>query len=316
MRNIVVCSDSDLTRTIFLQLCGGLGNQMFQYAAGYTAAVRSGCRLLCDLRWFASQGKRAFQLDKLCVPIQYADSAQLADIYSSERWISRSHLRNALNRVLGWASGENPPVSLTRFAQAAIYDPAIFQLQCPAFLEGYFQSWRYFELCNADIRRFYRPAEQLSENTSRHAQSIASAACPIALHVRRGDYGFEKVTHDYHGLLSADYYRAALRIVESLAGGQGIVFVFSDDAESAKILFDGRKNVVFISGNEDRPWEDIYLMSLCRHFIVANSSFSWWGAWLSGSVDKIVVAPRAWYQPDVMRKQSTIDLIPPGWITV
>jgi hypothetical protein len=288
---------------------------MFQYAAGYAVAAHRGDRLLCDLHWYAEQDKRAFQLDRLNVPIEQVTPEQVATIFPfGRRKTLARRVRNASCHILGPIAGKRP-LTGTRFTQTGLhYDPAVFDLKGPAYLQGHFQSWRFFHGHDADLRKRYRPAARLSDNASRWIAAIAAERQPVAVHIRRGDYAAE--ANAYHGVLATAYYRKAIAIVEALMGDQAALFVFSDDVGSVESVLGNDQKVSIVSGNDERSWEDIYLMSSCRHFIIANSSFSWWGAWLSDQSEKIVIAPRAWLQPEVMRKLNTADLIPPGWITI
>jgi hypothetical protein len=101
-------------------------------------------------------------------------------------------------------------------------------------------------------------------------------------------------------------------------GARITAFVFSDDPNDAEAVLDfaPRGSLVHVRGDPHRPWEDMALMARCRHHITANSSFSWWGAWLNPSADKIVIAPREWFTPGELRQRNTCDLYPPGWILV
>ena len=146
---------------------------------------------------------------------------------------------------------------------------------------------------------------------------IETSRLPISVHVRRGDY-LKPGTLEYHGILDQPYYREALARLKAGAGEGAELFVFSDDAVAAEqvLNFVPKSRLVHVRGDQGRPWEDMALMARCRHHVIANSSFSWWGAWLSRSPDKIVVAPRAWFAPAELKKLSTADLYPPGWMLI
>jgi hypothetical protein len=114
------------------------------------------------------------------------------------------------------------------------------------------------------------------------------------------------------------YYREALARLEARVGHEAELFVFSDDAPAAEqvLNFVPKSRLVLVRGDPQRPWEDMALMARCRHHVIANSSFSWWGAWLNPSADKVVVAPRAWFAPNELGNRYTGDLYPPGWALV
>jgi hypothetical protein len=132
----------------------------------------------------------------------------------------------------------------------------------------------------------------------------------VSIHVRRGDYVANPINVAFHGALDLSYYRAALDALGPAAEG-ATLYVFSDDPAYCREHFKlGWPTVVVEPSHPDRPWEDLRLMAACRHFVIANSSFSWWGAWLSTHADKRVVAPRRWFSG---ADHDTSDLCPPDW---
>lgn len=299
-----------IARAVIVGIIGGLGNQMFQYAAGFSLAKDRDAPLVCDLRWYDGQLKRRFELDHLNVDVHRGGRAQLGAL--------RPHKagRDRLD-VLYPLLGKPRPQRIAWYTQPGFhFDGGIGALECPVYLEGYFQSWRYFERHDDEIRAMFAPAAPLSSPTRVYAAQIQRAPRPTALHIRRGDYASEAHTLAFHGVLPESYYRRGLDILRSMLGAPPDLFVFSDDLPFAREMLREHADAVFVDGNFERPWEDMHLMSLCRHFVLANSSFSWWGGWLSRAADKIVIAPRAWFQPAVMRTRNTADLIPDDWITV
>jgi hypothetical protein len=146
---------------------------------------------------------------------------------------------------------------------------------------------------------------------------IQASRLPISVHVRRGDY-LNPSTAKFHGILGEPYYRQALARIEAAIGGGAALFVFSDDPAAAEqvLNFVPKSRLVHVRGEPERPWEDMALMARCRHHIIANSSFSWWGAWLNPFPDKVVIAPRAWFAPTELKRHNTADLYPPGWGSV
>ena len=132
----------------------------------------------------------------------------------------------------------------------------------------------------------------------------------VSLHVRRGDFVNNPQTFSHHGVCEPGYYREAIgKIKEQHTDLE--VFVFSDDMDWAKANITTDLPVTFVNGAGRQDFEDLYLMSLCRHNIIANSSFSWWGAWLNPNPEKIVVAPARWFND---KNTDTKDLLPPEWV--
>ena len=174
---------------------------------------------------------------------------------------------------------------------------------CPdnVSLVGYFQSEKYFKHIEDDIRKLFGPK---SDALSCWASTQHLFDNPVALHIRRGDFLINSV---HHHNLSMKYYETALRAF----GSDRQVIIFSDDTDwcKAQPLFEGDRFLVCEGGG---PYTDLYMMSKCDDFIIANSTFSWWGAWLSHNEDKLVIYPDLWFGPNNIDK-STADLFPPEW---
>jgi hypothetical protein len=197
------------------------------------------------------------------------------------------------------------------------FDPNFFNQGPKLRLYGYFQSELYFAPIADTIRRLFQPREPLGPAAEEIARQIAGATLPVSVHVRRGDY-LKASVGSVHGILEAGYYARALRLMAGALGADMTLFVFSDDPAAAEAVIatvPGHRTVI-VRGDPDRPWEDMALMARCRHHIVANSSFSWWGAWLNPSADKVVIGPRLWFAPEALRRYNLCDLCPPGWILI
>lgn len=274
---------------------GGLGNQMFQYAVGRALALARGTTLELDRGWYLEEGQRAkvrrvFELD------------------SFELQARMTQYPAAL--VRRWEAGRltlpRRRMVVIRAADADMaFDQSILDAPDRTLLIGYWQSEKYFSGVADVIRRdfsFRRPAA--AENL-RMGEAIRGRGA-IAVHVRRADY----VSDPMHPTLGVEYYERAARIVLGRVADP-IFVVFSDDADWAKANLDFGCSTVYVTRNAGKSWEDLRLMTLCRHHIIANSSFSWWGAWLGTSPDKVVVAPERWFGDETL---DTRDLIPPGWV--
>ena len=177
-------------------------------------------------------------------------------------------------------------------------------------IKGYFQNEIYFKhLRNELLTEFQFP--NLDDINSAIAMNIEAHNDSVCIHVRRGDY-LLKHNLQIHGLLSLNYYQAAIKTIKSNLRNPHY-FIFSDDYEWCRQAFSGiSENMSLVTGNDKEAWKDLKLMSLCKHHIVANSSFSWWGAWLSTS-EGIKIAPLQWYADAVMNETAK-DLIPSTWI--
>lgn len=278
---------------------GGLGNQMFQYAAGYALSRRLGVAMQLDLSFYDAQDKRKCELAELCIDF---------DMRSPPSKDSKS------KKARFWGKRGGPECH-SYVEPFACYDVSFDALQSPCLIDGYFQSELYFEAYRKDIIRQYRPKEELTERNKAYLARIKSSACSVAVHLRRGDYLDSKIA-SVHGVLTEEYYENAIKILSSMVGVDHELFIFTDDPLFAREKWVANKSVVIVEGNDDYPVNDIYLMSACDHNIIANSSFSWWGAWLNKRKDKITIAPRQWFQPEVLRKKNTCDLYAKNWIVI
>ena len=187
------------------------------------------------------------------------------------------------------------------------FDPRIVSARPPVRLSGYFQSPRYFADAEAQIRAELAPPPEAG-----HAATLAQRigeSTSVSLHVRRTDYTLSHFA-SVHGLCAPDYYAAAVAELSQRLGPLEI-FVFSDDIAWAQANLDLGQPATFVSDGRVSDLGELWLMSLCRHHVIANSTFSWWGAWLSPNPDKIVIAPRKWFAAE---NYDTSDLVPEGWL--
>lgn len=273
---------------IAVRLLGGLGNQLFQYAAARATSLRLGCRLLLETA--ALETPEAGVTQRTYVLGAFAIAAERYSVAPGE-----------------WREYNEPHYH---------YDPSFEAIGPGTRLNGYFQSPLYFAAQAEAIRREISLAAAGSPAFTDFAARIRGSALPVSLHLRRGDFAADPHTLSFHGICGPEHYRRAMRIVEGLVGATPTYVVFSDDAAEARRLFGALPGAIFVATPQAAPWEDMLLMSLCRHHILANSSFSWWGSWLNASPDKIVVAPRAWVAREALRKLNTADLHPEGTILI
>lgn len=285
---------------IVSRLCGGLGNQLFQYAAARRLALRHDAELVLDASWYpvANDPDRAYSLDAFRVAARTI----------RDGWLT-AHVVEAWRRALRFVGRAPAGLRLRYVPQRHFhFDPAILELGDDVFLDGYWQSERYFADVEPVIREELQLAAPLSAESGRLATHIAAGAS-ASIHVRRGDYAAIPSTREFHGLCSPAYYDRAMRLIEEREPTVRY-FVFSDEPDWAEAKLPLRRATV-VRHNSRRPWEDLWLMSACDHHIVANSSFSWWGAWLGSRDDAVTVAPERWFAVDDL---DTRDLLPPAWV--
>lgn len=288
---------------VTVRLRGGLGNQLFQYAAGTAVAARLACPLLVETGDLGAvlpgDTPRAFELDWIVEPDHVLTGATLG----------RS-LR-LLRRVARKAPFAMGPKTFTEASFA--YDDRIDAVQPGTTLDGYFQSWRYFEAIEGPLRTSLLEAIPRSPWGTGIEEKLSAGGPWIAVHVRRGDY-LKPHNSAYHGLLGQSYYRAALAHLTRRGLDHRIV-VFSDEPDAARDLLGSRTSRVDVvrPPADSNPAESILLMSRAQAVVTANSSFSWWAAWIADPASSTVVCPVPWLSHAATDES---DLRPPGWVSI
>jgi hypothetical protein len=296
---------------VIVRLLGGLGNQMFQYAAGRAIAHRTSAPLRLDLAFYKRPAQssspdtsRTYDLDRLNIQ---AGIASRDDVQQ----IERAHRRSVLARIATRFPAIRPLCrDLVVNERHFNFDPGVTRLRGNVYLDGYWQSEKYFQRIAPAIRKELAVKGEPDDANREMARRIRRGFS-VSVHVRRGDYVSNSVTHAVHGTCTIDYYRAAIAQIVNV-GVQPELFVFSDDPAWAQENLRVDYPTTYVTHNgPDKSHEDLRLMSLCSHHVIANSSFSWWGAWLSDNPGKRVVAPRQWFRTV---ERNTADLIPPEWL--
>jgi len=286
---------------MIVKLKGGLGNQMFQYAFGRAVSLQKKYDLVFDISAYEENStrdtKRTLALNKF----------NTKGIFVSEKKGG-----GVFTRVIQKIGHVFSPL------QPYLFDKTAFEnARQDSYFEGFWQNEEYFVAIADIIRNDFLPKELLSGAAERVHERIRVTNDPISLHIRRGDYIQDKRTRDYHGPLDLTYYKKAIDYLEEKIGCHFSIFVFSDDIEWAKThmhsVVPSCAQIIYVSDNDIPDYEEILLMRTCKHHIIANSSFSWWGAWLNSSKNKIVIAPKQWVKnPSIDISQVT----PPDWIKV
>ena len=301
-------NDPGTNGTVVVRLGGGLGNQMFQYAAALGLAVQQGRALKMEVSNFEACEKRSYQLDCLKVPQNLYTGTPLFQPVSNS--IAARVIRR-IKRDVFKASALPKGVYCEPHLH---FDPAFFKLSgVEILLDGYFQSPRYFESVAQLLRERFQPAAPLSAKAADWAAKIAASPCSVSLHVRRSDY-LQAPHADLHGALDRGYYDRAVNLVQRLAGERVEFFLFSDEPDFIADAFADLPGAHVVRSDPHKSWEDLFLMARCRHNIIANSSYSWWGAWLNPAEDKRVIAPARWFTPDMLATCNVLDLYPDDWI--
>ncbi len=276
-----------------------MGNQMFQYAAARALSYRLGVPLGLDTSFINSR-RLSFQLEKFNLKFEKVPNSKLPP----------QRDKNILSWYL-WKLGLKEP---RIFREKTLgYDPKILYLKDNTYLIGYWQSDKYFLDLEDTIRNDFKiklPPTGLNLETY---EEIIETPETISLHIRRGDYLIER-NQKIHGVCSPKYNEIAIRKIGKLCSKTPTIFVFSDDPEWVSRNFKAPFQVRLMSHNSpENAIEDLRLMAACKHHIIANSSFSWWGAWLGKNNDKVVVAPAKWFSNP---KFSNPDIYCKNWVKI
>jgi hypothetical protein len=286
---------------IVVRLYGGLGNQLFQYATGRRLAYVNNTELGLDISDLLKINnkitKRNFELWRYPINARLLNSKEIT---ITNRYKNRILRRLPLSRP--WTSYEE------KFFN---FDPNVLSLNNEVYLDGYWQSPKYFQ----DIEDIL-----IKELTSTHLMGIKDEAISteikkfnsVSLHVRRGDYVSVQSVAKTHGVCTLDYYHESIELIMSRIDSPKF-FIFSDDVEWTRKNLKINAPTEYVSHNgEETAFQDLRLMSLCQNQIIANSSFSWWGAWLNTNKNKLVVSPKKWF----LDLRDTGDITPQDWLRI
>ena len=292
---------------IITEINGGLGNQMFQYACGRALAHKNKERLYIDTRSLINAKTTVeFTARPYELGIFNIQAEEMSPALRSRFFPKAIPLKVLYKWILNYKIYTEP---------AFYFNKAIFEVKGNVFLRGYWQTEKYLKAAEDIIRKDFAFEKKKNEETLALADSMQRTNA-VSLHVRRGDYVSSPSANSFHGLAGLEYYQKAIALIKEKTVDP-FFYIFSDDAAWAEEhLAKDNSNTLVIKHNTGKDsWQDMYLMSICNHHIIANSSFSWWGAWLNNKEGKIVTAPKIWFADEKMNNQ-TRDLKPAGWLEI
>ena len=289
---------------VVVHLSGGLGNQLFQYAAGRAVAFRTNSRLKLDTSSLSEGASREYRLNRFGVKAGIAGDLMISWLRRLDQPTTGGQIARAIHMLLPFCEWK-----VIRERQFH-FDSTILPHTGDVYMIGYWQTPRYF----AEIEDLLRGELKLTaslDDTAQETMSLINSTQSVGLHVRRGDYVADTAINRVHGTVEMEYYRRAVSHLERKLVGPHF-FVFSDEPKWVQQNFHVDAPVTFVSNaGKDSDCVDLHLMSQCKHHVLANSSFSWWGAWLNPDTRKTVIAPAKWFNDPSL---DTKDLLPDDWV--
>ncbi len=289
---------------IVVKLMGGLGNQLFQYAFGRCLATQWNTDLVLDLDFLLDRTEREnfvyreFDLDLFNLkPYHFFDNSIKSKVYKKS--IFKKPILEFKEQGFNFTKLPN------NYKKRDLY------------IDGYWQSFKYFEEIATELKMELKFKNPLTENQSKLSEKI-KITNSVCVNFRRTDFVTIPSAIQTHGVPSLEYYYKAIELVKNKVGEDIEIFVFSDDVDWCKTHFKLDEPIHFVSHElykGDRFSAYLQLMTLCKHFIIPNSTFGWWAAWLADNNDKLVVTPEQWFIDKKLQSQ-TQDLRPIEWITI
>lgn len=297
---------------ICMRLSGGIGNQMFQYACGRALASKHKVKLILDLSFLENQSLQKIYIIRNYELGVFSNTAHIANEKELKKLKPSYFFRLFSN--LKWFRGIlmflYPNILIE--SENVSYDERINKIKGKCLLIGYWQNELYFKNIKENLYNDFEFSRQLDVRNLARAKKITNSNS-VGIHIRRGDYIENLRTNKFHGLCTLDYYKSAIRLVLTKVVDP-VFFIFSDDLNWVKDNLNIPKSNEYIYGNTgNESYIDMQLMSLCKHNIIANSTFSWWAAWLNHNPNKIVIAPKQWYADSVWNEIKK-DFIPAKWL--
>ncbi|MCU4165570.1 alpha-1,2-fucosyltransferase [Carboxylicivirga caseinilyticus] len=295
---------------IVTRLIGGLGNQMFQLAFGKVLSIKNKTKLKLDTHALEENNAstnsftaREYELSIFVgETLQIANNRDIEVFYNKKPQIIK-RLKKYFNKYIRNVRilvDDNSPHQKLLIKSKYIY------------LNGYWQSEFYFSEYKTEIFELFQFPSLPVEYT--RIQFEISQCNSVSIHIRRGDYASSSYINSIHGLLPMSYYKSSINTIQDLYP-ESHFFIFSDDIEWVKLNFDSNhKQTIVDTSRSNEAHIDMQLMSLCKHNIIANSSYSWWAAWLNQNENKTVIAPKKWFADNKKNDTQTKHIIPRAWI--
>ena len=291
---------------IVVRLIGGLGNQIFQYSLARHLAEIHNAPLKLDVSGFETYQLHKYSLAPFNIQENFASSSEVQELTNPKQTV--------IGRFFHQIFHSHPKRASSHIREKKLYcfDPDILKLPDNSYLDGFWQNEKYFCAISEIIHREINIKTPQTARDKELAEIIAATES-VSVHIRRADYVDNPKTRQTHGVCDIDYYsRATDKLTQKVEKPH--FFIFSDDPEWARNNLKNSFPNMFVDHNDaQKNYEDLRPMSQCKHHIIANSSFSWWGAWLSRNKNKIVIAPRIWM---AKYQKASENIIPKEWTKI
>lgn len=287
---------------VIVQLTGGLGNQLFQYAMGLTLATLRNTKLKLDVSFFETYEWHEYSLTPFNINASIATKAEVEQLQNKKY----SYVQRIKQKLFN-------AMPITVVEDNLLYNTIYLNAGENTYYQGYWQCEEYFKHLRSVLLKEFSIKIPPSNYNAQLLQSIANSANAVSLHIRRGNYVNVDKVNKVHGTTALNYYEHAVQLIVSKCESP-VFYVFSDDIAWVKENIKLHANQVFVDGNDDKTdYEDLRLMTACKHNILANSTFSWWAAWLNVNPNKIIIAPKQWFA-DTEKNKEALHIIPSNWI--
>ncbi len=293
---------------MIVRLIGGLGNQLFQYSVAKHLSIRNGIPLKIDTGCFEQLEGRSYKLNYYKITDAIASPAEVDSFikyYDSDTLFAKLY-RKLQNR--------KPKYKRRYYKEGGYwnYEPALMKITSSVFLEGFWQHHKYFEEIDPKVLEYFSLREEYQPANSAIISAIQQDKSAVSIHIRRGDYVSDPNNLNFFGVMPLEYYHKAVNYIDNKVDSP-TYYIFSDDLNWVRDHLKLKAPMVFVDidgGTKD--YLELYAMSQCRHHIIANSSFSWWGAHLNKNPDKLVIAPQKWVAVEDLNQRIQIQF--PSWI--
>jgi len=287
---------------IIVKLQGGLGNQMFQYALGRSLSEIHNSEFKVDISEYENQPEtitlRKYALNCFNIQENFASRSDLAEFMKEKKEIKLKKFFYHLFKKEKYI-----------FRPHNSFKKEILNIHKDVYLDGYWQTEKYFKGIESIIRGEFKLKKEFSIENLKITKQIEDCNS-VSLHIRRGDYAENTIINKVHGLCGLEYYEYAIKYISEKISNPHF-FIFSDDVPWVRKNLKINHFQVYVSDSNLLDSQEMMLMSRCKNNIIANSSFSWWGAWLNKNHEKIVTAPKQWFADNNV---DTSDIIPETWI--